>query len=189
MQLVEELRETAGRAAKSINFGIVYGMSPYGLSQQLQISTEQAKTYIEKYFERYPGVKKYLDETVEKARKDGFVSTYFKRRRYIPEITSKDPRFKSFAERTAINAPVQGTSSDVIKIAMIKIQEKIEKQNLASRMILQVHDELLFETPKDELEKLVSLATHEMQQAVAFKVPMKVSVKAGLNWLDMEEIH
>jgi DNA polymerase-1 len=133
-------------------------------------------------------VKAYLDQTVAKARKDGFVSTAFKRRRYIPEILSQNNQIKSFAERTAINAPIQGTASDIIKIAMCRIAEKLEHQKSAAKMILQVHDELVFEAPKEGVEELVQMVRREMEGAVSFEVPMSVSVKAGSNWLEMEEI-
>lgn len=175
-------------SAKTVNFGVLYGMGAFSLAKSLGLSNEAARDFIKAYFDRYPRVKKYLDTILENARKDGFVSTFFKRRRYIPEIQSKQMRLKSFAERTAINAPIQGTASDIIKIAMRNIAEELEKQGFRSRMILQVHDELLFETPKSELKKLVELARDKMQNAVRFKVPFKVDVKAGPNWLDMEEV-
>ena len=185
---IKDVTESMRASAKTVNFGVLYGMGAFSLAKSLGISHEAARDFIKAYFDRYPRVKQYLDETLEKARKEGFVSTAFKRRRYIPEILSRDPRVKSFAERTATNAPIQGTSSDIIKIAMRRIAEKMEKGRFASRMILQVHDELLFEAPKAELKKLVSMVSQEMKGAVAFKVPMEVSVKAGPNWLDMEEI-
>ncbi len=183
-QVTEEMRDQA----KTVNFGVLYGMGAFSLAKSLHISNEAAKDFIKAYFDRYPRVKHYLDETIQKARKDGYVTTFFKRRRYIPEISSKDPRFRSFAERTAINTPIQGTSSDVIKIAMKNVAARLATLGFKSRMIVQVHDELLFDVPKDELKKLTALVTAEMQGAVSFKIPMKVSVKAGPNWLDMEEI-
>ncbi len=175
-------------SAKTVNFGVLYGMGAFSLARSLGIKNDAAKDFIKAYFDRYPKVKKYLDSTIEKARKDGFVATYFKRRRYIPEIHSRDPRMKSFAERTAINAPIQGTASDIIKIAMNSIAEKLREKHFKSQMILQVHDELLLEGPKTELENLVELVRNQMQSAVEFCVPMDVSVKAGPNWLDMKEI-
>ncbi len=185
---MKDVTESMRDSAKTVNFGVLYGMGAFSLAKSLHITNEAASDFIKSYFERYPIVKKYLDETLEKARKDGYVSTYFKRRRYIPEILSKDIRMKKFAERTAINMPIQGTASDIIKIAMRQIAEKLSKEKFSSKMILQVHDELLFEVSKSELKDLVSMATHEMQEAVSFKVPIKVSVKAGPNWLDMEDI-
>ncbi len=174
-------------SAKTVNFGILYGMGAFSLAKSLNISNESARDFIKQYFDRYPGIKKYLDGTLEKARKDGFVSTYFKRRRYIPDIASRNGQIKAFAERTAINAPIQGTASDIIKIAMVRILEGLRKKMLESRMILQVHDELVFEAPKKELKGLLPLVIREMQEAVSFKVPLKVSVKVGPNWLDMED--
>ena len=184
---MKDVTESMRGSAKTVNFGILYGMGPFSLAKNLGISNDSAKDFIKSYFDRYPSVKAYLDGTLEKARKDGFVSTYFKRRRYIPEILSHDVRAKSFAERTAINMPIQGTASDIIKIAMREIARRIEKEGLGSRMISQVHDELLFEVPKKELKDLVSMAKKEMQGAVKFDVPMDVSVKVGPNWLDMED--
>ena len=184
---IEEVADSMRSSAKTVNFGVLYGMGAFSLAKSLDISNEAAKDFIKAYFERYPRVKKYLDETMESARKDGYVSTFFKRRRYIPEILSRDPRMRSFAERTAINAPIQGTASDIIKIAMIRIDEKIRKMGLKSVMILQVHDELLFEAPKAETAKLVEMVKKQMAGAVSFKVPMDVSVKIGPNWLDMKE--
>ncbi|MBI3316169.1 MAG: DNA polymerase I, partial [Candidatus Omnitrophica bacterium] len=175
-------------SAKTVNFGVLYGMGAFSLAKSLRITNDAARDFIKAYFDRYPRVKKYLDETLEKARKEGYVSTFFKRRRYIPEILSKDPRMRSFAERTAINAPMQGTASDLIKIAMRRISERLTKDRFEAKMILQVHDELLFEAPKRELEKLTAMVSSQMQGAASFKVPLKVDVKAGPNWLDMGEI-
>ncbi|OIO39242.1 MAG: DNA polymerase I [Candidatus Omnitrophica bacterium CG1_02_49_16] len=175
-------------SAKTVNFGVLYGMGAFSLAKSLHITNDAARDFIKAYFDRVPRVKKYLDETLEKARQDGFVSTYFKRRRYIPEILSKDIRMKKFAERTAINMPIQGTASDIIKIAMREISARLVKEKFKALMILQVHDELLFEVPNDELKDLIALVTQEMQGAVLFKVPIKVSVKAGPNWLDMVEV-
>ncbi|MBI3251707.1 MAG: DNA polymerase I [Candidatus Omnitrophica bacterium] len=182
--VTDEMRNSA----KTVNFGILYGMGPFSLSKGLGISLDAARDFIKAYFDRYPKVKKYLDGTIEFARKNGYVATFFDRRRYIPEIASRDPRLKSFAERTAINAPLQGTASDIIKIAMNRIAARLEKEGLRSRMILQVHDELLFEAPRSETRKLVGLVKEEMTGAAEFKVPMDVSVKAGPNWLDMNPI-
>lgn len=183
----EAVTEAMRGSAKTVNFGILYGMGPFSLAKSLNISNEAARDFIKQYFDRYPGIKKYLDGTLEQARKDGFVSTYFKRRRYIPDIASRNPQIKAFAERTAINAPIQGTASDIIKIAMVRIREVLRKKKFASRMILQVHDELVFEASKKELKELIEVATSEMQDAASFKVPLKVSVKVGPNWLDMKD--
>ncbi|HTL69781.1 MAG TPA: DNA polymerase I [Candidatus Eisenbacteria bacterium] len=185
---MDDVTDQMRGSAKTVNFGVLYGMGPFSLAKSLGISNEAAKDFIKAYFDRYPRVKGYLDGTIESCREKGFVETFFKRRRYIPEILSKDPRVKSFAERTAINAPLQGTASDVIKIAMIRIAERIENEGSGARMISQVHDELLFEAPKNEMKDLVTMVKKEMEGAVSFKVPMDVSVKTGPNWLDMEAV-
>jgi DNA polymerase I len=184
---LDQVTDSMRSSAKTVNFGVLYGMGPFSLAKSLNITIDAARDFIKAYFDRYPNVKKYLDETVEKARVNGFVSTYFNRRRYIPEIMSKDARMKSFAERTAINAPIQGTASDIIKIAMIRIADKCKKEKLKTRMISQVHDELLFEVPSSELKDVVPMVRKEMQGAVSFKVPMSVSISSGPNWLDTEE--
>ncbi len=184
---LEEVTDTMRSSAKTVNFGVLYGMGAVSLSKSLDMSREAAKDFIKAYFDRYPEVKKYLDATLEAAREKGFVQTLFKRRRYIPEIVSRNPRMRSFAERTATNAPIQGTASDIIKIAMVRIAERLKKEKLEARMILQVHDELVFEVPKDELKDLVGLARENMEGAVKFSVPLDVSVKVGPNWLDMDD--
>ncbi len=184
---LDDVTDDMRDSAKTVNFGILYGMGPFSLAKSLNISNEAARDFIKQYFDRYPRVKRYLDGSMEDARKNGFVATLFKRRRYIPEIASKDPRTKAFAERTAINAPIQGTASDIIKIAMIQIDKELEKNKFLSKMILQVHDELLFETPKNELKQVLKLVTNRMQSAAKLQVPLKVSIKYGPNWLDMKE--
>lgn len=183
---LKDVTESMRASAKTVNFGVLYGMGPFSLAKSLSITNEAAKDFIKAYFERYSSVKKYLDSTIEEARKNGYVETYFKRRRYIPEIASRDMRLRSFAERTAINAPIQGTASDIIKIAMNNIQQKIEKFD--AKMLLQVHDELLFEVETKKLEPLLRMICKEMEGAVEFEVPLDVSVKSGPNWLDMKEI-
>jgi len=185
---IDKVTDSMRDSAKTVNFGVLYGMGAFSLAKSLRISNDAAKDFIKAYFDRYPSVRKYLDGTLERARKEGFVSTYFKRRRYIPDILSKDVRARNFAERTAINAPLQGTASDIIKIAMRRVADRIAREGLRSKMILQVHDELLFEAPKKEMKDVVALANEEMSGAVKFKVPLKVSVKIGPNWLNMEEI-
>jgi len=184
---MESVSDTMRNSAKTVNFGVLYGMGAFSLAKNLNVSNEAAKDFIKAYFDRYPKVKVYLDKNLEGARKDGYVQTAFKRRRYIPEILSRDVRVKAFAERTANNMPIQGTASDIIKIAMIRIAGKLAAGKWGARMILQVHDELVFEVPKTEEKKLVAMVRAEMEGAVDFKVPMDVSVKAGPNWLDMTE--
>jgi DNA polymerase-1 len=184
---LKDVTDAMRSSAKTVNFGVLYGMGAFSLAKSLGIKNEAAKNFIKAYFDRYPSVKKYLDSSIDKAKKDGFVSTAFKRRRYIPEIHSSDPRLRSFAERTAINAPLQGTASDIIKIAMIRIAEKFKKKGFDTKMISQVHDELLFEGPRSEMGEVVSLVQKEMSGAAEFLVPLDVSVKMGPNWLDMQE--
>ena len=135
------------RAAKAVNFGIVYGISDFGLSQNLNITRKEAAKFIEQYFEAFKGVRKYMDEIVIQARQDGYVTTLLERRRYLPEIKASNFNLRSFAERTAMNTPIQGTAADIIKLAMVKMQERLRSEGLQSRMLLQVHDELVFEVP------------------------------------------
>ncbi|MDP8230196.1 MAG: DNA polymerase I [Candidatus Gorgyraea atricola] len=173
--------------AKTVNFGIVYGISAFGLSRGLSIDPASAQQFIDAYFERYPRVKTYMEDTIESARDIGYVTTLFNRRRYIPEINTGGAREQQQAERIAINAPVQGSAADLIKIAMIDIHKEIKKQKLSSVMTLQVHDELVFEAPKKELETMKELIRTKMEGAVKLRVPVKVTVKCGKNWLEMEE--
>jgi DNA polymerase-1 len=173
------------RAAKVINFGIIYGLSPFGLAQNLQIDQKEAARFITAYFERYRGVKEYLDRSVEEARRSGFTRTLFGRRRPIPEISSPQFNLRNLAERTALNTPLQGTAADLIKLAMIKIQHELETHRLRSRMILQVHDELLFEVPPEELARVREIVQPAMEEVYALRVPLVVDIKSGANWRDM----
>ncbi|MGB9202558.1 MAG: DNA polymerase I [Terriglobales bacterium] len=174
------------RQAKVVNFGIVYGLSAFGLSQQLGITTGEAKKFIDAYFEKYAGVRAFIDATLEKARRDQKVSTLFGRIRPIPDINSKNPTQRGFAERTAVNTPLQGTAADLIKVAMIRIDEEIRKRGLKSRMTLQVHDELVFEVPEHEVDAMKSLVREHMEQAHPLAVPLLVEIGVGLNWRDLE---
>ena len=170
------------RLAKTVNFGVIYGMSDYGLEQATELSREDAAKYIKAYFEKYPGVRKYLDETKEKARRDGYVETLLGRRRYIPDINSANRQVREAAERMAINMPVQGTSADIIKVAMIKLYNELKERKLKSKMLLQVHDELIFEVPDAEMDEMRPLVTRLMSTAVSLSVPVKVDTKVGKNW-------
>lgn len=176
------------RAAKAVNFGIVYGLSDFGLAQDLGITRGQAKEYIDNYFKRYSGVKKYIDDIIQFARENGFVTTMLNRRRYLPDILSKNFNLRSFAERTAMNTPIQGSAADIIKLAMIKIDEVIKEKQLKTKMILQVHDELVFDVPKDELDVVIMLVRNAMEQAYPISVPLKVDMEAGENWYDLVDI-
>jgi DNA polymerase-1 len=173
------------RAAKIINFGIIYGLSAFGLAQQLGIGQKEAAQFIAAYFARYSGVKKYLDGLLEETRRTGVSRTIFGRTRPIPEISSAQPNMRSFAERTAMNTPLQGTAADLIKIAMIRIHRELAEGGFRARMILQVHDELLFESPADELDRLRPLVKNAMEQVYPLTVPLLVDLKAGPNWRDM----
>jgi DNA polymerase-1 len=170
------------RQAKVINFGIIYGMSPFGLSKELGISQKRAKMYIDEYFGKFEGVKKFIDDTIEKARDDGFVTTLMKRKRYIPEITSKNSAVRQFAERTAVNTPIQGTAADIIKVAMLNIWRELKKRELLTSMIMQVHDELVFEVPSAEKDEVTELVRHMMENVVELEVPLRVEISAGANW-------
>jgi DNA polymerase-1 len=174
------------RRAKAVNFGIVYGLSPFGLAQQLGIEQKEAKRFIDAYFERYAGVRKFIDSTLEQARRDGFVRNMFGRKRPIPDLLSKNPNLRGFAERTAVNTPLQGTAADLIKIAMLCLDHEIRARGLQTRMLLQVHDELVLEAPEAEVEIVKSLVKECMEGAYALSVPLEVEVSAGANWRDME---
>jgi DNA polymerase-1 len=173
------------RAAKVINFGIIYGLSPFGLAQQLGIEQREAARFISAYFGRYSGVKKYLDRSLEETRRAGFTRTLFGRRRPIPEITSTQVNLRNLAERTALNTPLQGTAADLIKLAMIAVDRELAAGGFRSRMILQVHDELLFEAPPDELDRLRPLVRAAMEETHKLRVPLLVDMKSGPNWRDM----
>ncbi len=176
-------REMRSRA-KTANFGIIYGISSFGLSERLTIGRKEAKELIDGYFNSYPGVKKYMDESIRKAREQGFVTTMFGRRRYLRDIQSRNQVVRGNAERNAINAPIQGTAADIIKIAMVRIHEKLKSGRYASKMILQVHDELIFEVVPEELEKLKEMVIYAMTNAVKLDVPLKVDWGTGRNWLE-----
>ncbi|HEY8395449.1 MAG TPA: DNA polymerase I [Bacilli bacterium] len=172
------------RTAKAINFGIIYGMSAWGLSESLTISPLEANIYINKYFDTYQGVKAFLDETVKRAREDGYTKTILNRRRYIPEINNPNTNLRNFGERTAMNAPMQGSAADIIKIAMVNINRRLKKEGLRALMIAQVHDELIFDCPKEEIEKLENLVKEEMESAQPLKVKLIVETGYGRNWAE-----
>jgi DNA polymerase-1 len=174
------------RAAKVVNFGIVYGLSPFGLSQNLGIEPSEARQFISAYFEKYAGVRTFIDKTLEEARRDLKVRTLFGRIRPIPDINSKNANQRGFAERTAVNTPLQGTAADLIKIAMIRIDAALRERNMTSRMTLQVHDELVFEVPEKELDEMKSLVREQMEKAYALSVPLLVEMGVGPNWRDLE---
>jgi len=174
------------RVAKTVNFGVIYGMSEYGLEQATGLSREEAAQFINAYFEKYPGVKSYMESTKEEARKTGYVQTILGRRRAIPEINAQNRQVREAAERMAINMPVQGTSADIIKMAMINLEREIEKRKLESKMLLQVHDELIFEVPDAEVGEMKKIVPELMTSAIELSVPLKAAVKSGPNWGEME---
>jgi len=174
------------RMAKVINFGIIYGMSSYGLAQNLGIGREEAEKYINNYFYRYQGVKKYIEREKEEARKKGYVITLLNRRRYLEGINSKDKNIREFNERIAINAPIQGSAADLIKIAMIKIGESFKKDRFTSRLLLQIHDELLFEIYQPEIEKAKTIIKNVMEHSLKLSVPIKVNLQVGNNWAELK---
>ena len=182
----EEITPDMRRFAKTVNFGVIYGMSGYGLEQATEMSREEASKFIQTYFERYPGVQAYLELTKEQARSRGYVETILGRRRYIPDINAANRQVREAAERMAINMPVQGTSADIIKVAMLEVRREMETQGLKSRLLLQVHDELIFEVPQAELMFMSELAVRRMSAAVELKVPLRVDIKYGANWGEME---
>lgn len=181
---IDKVDRTQRSNAKAVNFGIIYGQSAFGLSQNLGISRGEAKEIIDSYFEQYPKIKSYMDEAKEKAKEKGYVETIMKRRRYLPDIHSNNAIVRGYAERNAINAPIQGSAADIIKLAMIKVYERMQKEKLQSRMILQVHDELIFDVPKSEQDSMAKLVQEEMESAVDLIVPMKVEFEFAKNWLE-----
>lgn len=180
----EEVTDLQRRNAKAVNFGIVYGISSFGLSQDLSISRKEAAAYIEQYFDTYPGIKIFLDKLVEDAKRDGYVTTMFHRRRPVPELSSSNFMQRSFGERVAMNSPIQGTAADIIKIAMIRVWEALRQSGLRSKLILQVHDELLIETARDEVEQVRRILADNMKSAADLLVTLEVDVHSGENWYE-----
>src|SRR5450432_3457577 len=174
------------RRAKAVNFGIVYGLSAFGLSQQIGIDQKDAKRFIEAYFERYVGVRQFIDRTLEQARAESKVATLFGRIRPLPDMHSKNWNSRGFAERTAVNTPLQGTAADLIKLAMIRIDAELRERKMKSRMTLQVHDELVFEVAEAELEEMKVLVREKMENAHPLTVPLLVEVGVGKNWRDLD---
>jgi DNA polymerase I len=181
---VEQVTPDMRARAKTINFATIYGQGPFALSRQLGISQEDARTFIARYFERFAGVRVFLDRQIRLAREQGYVETLFKRRRYIPEIKDRNFNMRAYGERNAQNSPLQGSAADLIKLAMIRIHSAIRERGLRSRMLLQVHDELVFEVPPEELETMRALVKDRMEQVVELRVPLVVDIGVGPNWLD-----
>lgn len=180
----EQVDANMRRQAKAVNFGIVYGISDYGLSQNLNITRKEAAQFIEQYFAVFQGVRRFMENVVQEARANGYIATLLGRRRYVPDITASNFNLRSFAERTAMNTPIQGTAADIIKLAMVNMAARLEAEQLQSRMLLQVHDELVFEVPEEELERMKVIVPEVMEQAIQLDVPLRADVSSGLNWYE-----
>jgi DNA polymerase-1 len=181
---LEEVTSDQRRIAKTANFGIMYGISSFGLAQRLKIGRSQAKKIIEDYFANFPAISSYIEDTLTAARENGYVETIFGRKRYLPDINSRNATVRALAERNAINAPIQGTSADIIKLAMINTDRRIRQEGLQSRMILQIHDELVFDTTPSEVERLEAIVREEMENVIELSIPLTVECNHGYNWLE-----
>ena len=181
---LQEVSAEQRRVAKTANFGIIYGISAFGLSQNLGCSRSEAASIIEDYFASFPTIRDFIDSTLRSARQNGYVQTIFKRRRYIPDINSTNAALRSVAERNAVNAPVQGSAADIIKLAMIGVDEALKQQGLKSFMVLQIHDELLLEVRREEIEAVRTLLREKMEGAASLSVPLTIECNYGQNWLD-----
>ena len=182
MEVTADMR----RIAKIMNFGVVYGLSAFGIRQQTGLSADEGKTFIETYFGKYPGIRDYIDSTKRQVHRDGYVETLLGRRRYIPEIRASNHQVRAAGERMAINMPIQGTAADIIKLAMLSIHRRMEDQGVRSMMLIQVHDELIFEVHKEELEQMKDMVRELMPAAMDLAVPLNVELKVGETWGDME---
>ena len=180
----EEVTALQRRNAKAVNFGIVYGISSFGLSQDLSISRKEATEYIEQYFATYPGIKAFLDGAVAHAKENGYVTTMYGRRRPVPELSSSNFMQRSFGERVAMNSPIQGTAADIIKIAMIRVYQRLKDEKLSSKLILQVHDELLIETKEEEKDKVREILEEEMKGAAKLAVELEIDLHTGYDWYE-----
>ncbi len=181
---IEEVTKELRSRAKAVNFGIVYGISDFGLAEQTGVSRKEAKNYIEQYLEKYSGIKNFMFDIVEKTKKQGYVETIYHRRRYVPELNSKNYMVRKFGERVAMNTPIQGTAADIMKIAMVHVYRELKNRGLKSKLILQVHDELLIETLESELEEVKKLLVDCMENVIKLKVPLKAEVSVGNNWYE-----
>lgn len=184
----EDVTKDMRDRAKAVNFGIVYGISDFGLARNIKVSRKEARNYIEGYLRRYPGVREFMQNIVEQARQQGYVSTILNRRRYLPDIVSSNHTVRAFGERTAMNTPIQGSAADIIKLAMVRVARQLRELSLKAKMILQVHDELIFEVPPDELDRTVPVIRECMESAVKLDVPLVVDMKKGYNWYDLEKL-
>ncbi|MPN12273.1 DNA polymerase I [bioreactor metagenome] len=180
----DEVTSELRNAAKAVNFGIVYGISDFGLARNLDIPVKRAAEYIKLYFDRYPGVKKYLDRSVEEAKQQGYAVTMYERRRAMLELKSSNYNTRSFGERVAMNMPIQGTAADIIKLAMVKVSQMLKERGLKTKLILQVHDELIFDVPKSEADEVVTLVHDCMEHVAELSVPLDADVKVGRSWYE-----
>ena len=181
---MDEVTKEQRTRAKAVNFGIVYGISDFGLSEQLKIPRKEAKQYIEQYLSKYQGIKQFMEDIVETAKTEGYVETLFHRRRYIPEIKSNNYMVRQFGSRIAMNTPIQGTAADIMKLAMINVYKELQNKNLKSKIILQVHDELLIEAVEEEKEQVEKILKQEMENVIKLKVPLKIDIEEGNNLYD-----
>ena len=181
---LDQVTSEQRRIAKTANFGIIYGISAFGLAQRLRIPRNDAKSIIDDYFKHFPSISYYIEDTLAAARENGFVETVFGRRRYLPDINSRNTTIRSLAERNAINAPIQGTAADIIKLAMVNVDRRIREEGLKSRMVLQIHDELLFDAVQEEAGTLKNMVVEEMENVVRLTVPLTVECNEGKNWLE-----
>ena len=172
------------RMAKAVNFGIIYGISQYGLAENTGISNKEAKEFIDNYLKTYPEIKKYMDSTIKSAHELGYVRTLFNRKRIIPELENKNYMIRQSGERMALNTPIQGTSADIIKIAMVKVDQDFKKYNLKSKMIIQVHDELIFDVLKEEQDQVIDIIKNNMEGVCNWNLPLDVDIEIGENWYD-----
>jgi DNA polymerase-1 len=177
------------RIAKSVNFGLLYGMSDFGLAQRLEISRAEAKAMTQAYFSRFPSVRAYIQRVIDEGREQGFVRTILGRRRYMPALRSSNYMLRSAAEREATNAPLQGSAADIMKLAMVRIEGALARERMRARMLLQIHDELIFEADRTQLQEVGALVRSEMERVLELSVPLAVTLKTGRNWYDVEETH
>ncbi|MBT3561903.1 MAG: DNA polymerase I, partial [Flavobacteriaceae bacterium] len=181
---IEEVSSEQRSNAKTVNFGIIYGVSAFGLSNQTSLSRKESKELIDSYYEAYPKLKNYIASQINFARENGYVETILGRKRYLKDINSRNPIVRGASERNAVNAPVQGSAADIIKLAMINIQQRIEENDFKSKMLVQVHDELVFEVHNNELKEMKEMIQNEMENAYDIKIPLKVDIGTGLNWFE-----
>ena len=180
----EAVTSAMRRAAKTVNFGIIYGISAFGLSQRLGMTRTDSKNLIEEYFKSYPKVKEYMNNMIAMAKENGYVETIYGRKRFLPDINSRNAVVRSFSERNAINAPLQGSAADIIKVAMINIYRRLAAEGLQSKMVLQVHDELVFDTAASEVEQICTIVTSEMENVIKLSIPLLAECGKGNNWLE-----